>query len=119
MQFKAACEEEFQEAARVLNNEWAARYKERHDVLEILNGFVNFYIKNPANNGWYSGHNQFCNTNNSLERANRDFKDREMGRRRVPIREFFEIAANAVHKWSCNPDLQVYLFLYYLNYKKN
>jgi hypothetical protein len=96
------------EAARTLNNHWAKRFTNAPIIRDILGTFVNFYVLNPNNMGWFAGFHPFGSTNNGLESANRDFKDRDSFRRKLPLREFFEVASSAVHKWSVSPDLQVF-----------
>jgi hypothetical protein len=62
------------EAARLLNKEWARRYRGKNEILSALDSFVKFYIRNNKNNGWYSGFSEFASTNNGLESANRILK---------------------------------------------
>ena len=109
---KVPTAEVFMEAARLLNNKWARRFAGQEAILSRLSSFVDFYIKDEANRGWYSAFSEFASQNNGLECANRDFKDRDTLRKRLPIRQFFDVASSAVHKWSISPDLQVLIYIF-------
>jgi hypothetical protein len=76
-------------------------------VRDILYTFIEFYVQ--KNEGWFAGFQPYASTNNGLESANNDFKERDSFRRKMPLREFFTTASSAIHKWSVSPDLQVLL----------
>jgi hypothetical protein len=101
---------EFMEAARQLNNEWGRRYRNNEEMKAVLKSFVNFYILNEDNNGWFAGFSDYQSTNNGLESANSRFKERDTFRRRVHFRDFFGVAEAAVRKWSELPEFQVNLY---------
>ena len=106
-EFQAGSWDEFIKAARVLNNHWAARYRDLDHVREALSQFVDFYIRNADNNCWYN--NGGPRTNNSLEASNRQFKERVTFHRRLPIREFLEEAPKHMRIWSLSAEHQVFL----------
>jgi hypothetical protein len=75
-------------------------------VRNELHQFVKFYVQNDANNLWHGG--DWPRTNNSLESANRQFKDRATNHRLLPIREFIKIAPEQMEVSSRSPDHQVF-----------
>jgi hypothetical protein len=100
------------EAARLLNNWWAREHRENAEVLDALQSFTNFYITNEENNGWFAGFSEFPSTNNATESSNRQFKERETFRRRVPMREFITIAPSYMETCSRSPEHQVIKIIY-------
>jgi hypothetical protein len=90
----------------VLYQDWQARFEEQQpQVWAALKKFVTFYVRNDDNCGWHAG--EWPRTNNALESANRQFKDRFTMRRRVPIREFLELAMDYVRVRSLAREQQV------------
>jgi hypothetical protein len=116
--FKAGSFGEFFKAARVLNNHWGNRWQHSEEMLDILKAFINFYVQDDNNNGWYSGFAPECPTTNPLEGHNRQFKDRATFRNRTSAREFLEIAAKHIGICSESPEHQVsHIYFLYLNMK--
>jgi len=98
-------------AARVLNNHWAARFRDqdRDQMYEILDGFVAVYIRREENCGWFSGlAPESPTTNNGTESSNRQLKERDTMRRRLPIREFLQMAMQNIRVASLSPEHQVF-----------
>ena len=99
--------------------EWLHRYQGNQAALNALKSFMDFYMWRMVEKDgeeeavptsystWYAGFTEYASTNNALECANRIFKDRETFRKRLPMREFLDVASKAVRKWSINPDFQV------------
>jgi hypothetical protein len=95
-------------AQHVLSKEWMHRYNANNTALEALHSFAKVYLLHDHNFTWFAGYSEYASTNNALECANRIFKDRETFRRRLPVRDFFLVAENALQKWCINPDFQVF-----------
>jgi hypothetical protein len=74
----------------------------------ILNTFVEQYIVDESNSGWWAGFSPECpRTNNGLEAANKQLKARATVWRRQPLRQFLITAADHVHLCSIAPEYQV------------
>jgi hypothetical protein len=98
-------------AARVLNNHWAARFRnpELDHLCDVLDGFVAVYIRHEDNCGWFSGlAPESPTTNNGTESSNRQLKERDTMRRRLPIREFLQMAMQNIRVASLSPEHQVF-----------
>ena len=78
-------------------------------MLGALREFIDFYVLNNDNSGWWAGFAPECaRTNNGLESHNRQLKERDFLRRRVSIREFLKIAPSNMKVASLSPEHQVY-----------